>query len=292
MAFVRGRLGIEYNTTPANRDEGFRKGPLVAATLGIAVVLLAANTISRKLRKEDARSLAPVLEIVVEPQSKPGKSVAKDVPAKPLGGTIAKTLPAANGRPPRLKQLFDRLEIAEKSGNIDVAIAAIEDIRAYPGGAAADVDDRLARRLGKLNLRRLWELKDPRWVTEVTVRPGDNATRIARANGTTLAAVKKLNETENIDLVKSGTKIKVMRLPRFILVVHLRLKTADLQLNGKFFNRYDIAGAAPDVKSGSFEIKGSAANFLSSHGLVFDKETSKELDTLMPNSSILVVSEM
>ena len=292
MAFVRGRLGIEYTTTPRNDDDGFRKGPLVAATLLVAAIIVAVNFVARKVRemKEPAEDVAPAVTESPKPSAMPAETEKPKSSPKPrVTETIQRV---SHNRPPKLKQLLDRLDAAEKSGDTLVAIAAIEDIRAYPGDAAADLDDRLARRLGELNMIRLWEMKDARLVSEVTVRPGDNATRIARANGTTLAAIKKLNKAENIDLVKSGTKIKVMRLPRFILVVHLRLKTADLQLNGKFFKRYDIQEATAAAESGSFEVKSVASEFLAGHGLKFDPETSKELDTLMPRSSILVISEM
>ena len=287
MAFVRGRLGLEYNTTPTDRDDGFHTGPIVAVIAAIVFVLLTINTINRFRNREMPREglesaastpvVAPVQPVKAEPTPPPEPVLERS---------------DALRRPPRLRQLIDRLDTAERANDIQLAISAIEEIRVYPGGAAADLEDSLSRRLGELNLKWLWELKNAKWVTDVTIKRGDNATRIAREHGSTLASMRKLNPTIDLNLLKTGTKVKVMHLPRFILVVHLRLKTADLQLNGKFFKRYDLSGNGDAIKPGSYETTAPLSAFLAEHQLQFSSADLAELDMLVPKASTLVISEM
>lgn len=287
MAFVRGRLGIEYNTTPTDRDDGFHAGPIVMIIAAVAFVFLAINTINKFRNREMPRE---GLESVASTPTVVSAQPVKTEPAPPPVPVLE--MPNAMRRPPRLRQLIDRLETAERTADTLLAISAIEEIRAYPGGAAADLEDKLSRRLGELNLKWLWELKNAKWVTDVTIKRGDNATRIAREHGSTLASIKKLNPTLDLNLLKTGTKIKVMHLPRFILVVHLRLKTADLQLNGKFFKRYDLTGEDNAAKPGSYETTAPLSEFLTEHKLHFSNADLTELNALVPKASTLVISEM
>lgn len=295
MAFVRGRLGIEYNTTPSrDADGGIPKGFLVCAACAMLLILAATSIVRRYSGSKSEELLYENAAGKPSADAKPQAQAAaktEQTPPSPVQRS-ARKIEISPSRSPRLAQLLDKLNVAESTNDTILAIATIEEIRRFPGGAAADLDDRLARRLGELNLKRLWELKNQKWVSDVTVRPGENATRIARAHGTTVNAIKKLNPSTDINRLKHGFKIKVMHIPRFILVVHLRMKTADLQLNGKFFKRYDLTDVKDAAKPGSYETKYPLSGFLAGHGIALSPNDMDELDTLVPHSSILVVSEM
>ena len=192
-------------------------------------------------------------------------------------------------RPPKLRSLLMRLEEAEKRRDIEMAVTTIESIRALPGSLAADIDDALARRLGVLNLRRLFEVRNAQWVKTVTVRRGDSASRIAAENGSTLASFAKLNGG-SVEKVRLGAKLHVMDHPRFILVLRRRTRIADLSLNGKFFKRYDLQGAIK-MKEGAYEVPERRKLLWDRLGAVFGKDDCAELELLLPTGAPVLVSE-
>ena len=169
-------------------------------------------------------------------------------------------------------------------------VTTIELIRAMPGSPAADIDDSLARRLGTLNIRRLFELRNAQWVGQVTVKRGDVASRIASENGSTLASFARLNGG-NVDRVVLGKKMYVMSHPRFNLVIHRRTRTADLSLNGKFFKRYYIPGEVSG-KEGTYEFPASTKTFWRSLGVEFAADDRVEIETLMPPRASVIVAEL
>ena len=136
------------------------------------------------------------------------------------------------------QNLLLKLEKAEAAHDVELAVATIEQLRALPGEAVADLDNSLARRLGELNIRRLFVGKNRQWVKEVVVRRGDSATRIASENGSTLASLLKLNELPSADRLRIGQKLDVMDHPRFTIVVHRAAKYADLT-----FRQYQTCGS-------------------------------------------------
>ena len=183
-----------------------------------------------------------------------------------------------------------RLEEAEKRRDVEMAVTTIEAIRQLPGAPAADLDDSLARRLGKLNLRRLFDLHNGQWVKAVTVKRGDSASRIAAENGSTLASFSRLNGG-NVDRVVLGAKVLVMNHPRFNLVIRRRTRIADLSLNGKFFKRYDLQGEVK-MKEGTYELPDKRRAFWSGLGSPFSPDDRTELDILLPTGASVLVSEL
>ena len=166
------------------------------------------------------------------------------------------------------------------------------------GDAVVDADHHvvvdeglLARRLGELNIRRLFVGKNRQWVKEVVVRRGDSATRIASENGSTLASLLKLNELPSADRLNVGQKLEVMDHPRFTIVVHRAAKYADLTLKGKFFKRYDII-APVRAEEGNYETPARLRAFLAEKGIALAPADSAELDMLVPAKSSLLVSEL
>jgi hypothetical protein len=180
--------------------------------------------------------------------------------------------------------------VAEKAHDVEMAVTTIESIRALPGSLAADMDDALARRLGTLNLRRLFELRSAQWVKTVTVGRGDSASRIAAENGSTLASLARLNGG-NVETIRLGAKLHVMDHPRFNLVLHKRTRIADLSLNGKFFKRYDLQGEVR-AREGAYEVPSNRKNLWSGWGAVFGKDDRAELDMLLPKGAPILVSDL
>ena len=288
MSLARGRFGIEYNPKKMEPEpSGF--GWVVVAVALAALVSLAWVVVKR-IRNADP--LQEGVEIAaIEPAAQPA---AADVPQKPVGtnepprAVVRDT--EFSRRPTKLKNLLLRLKEAEKSRDVEMAVSTIESIRALPGSPAADLDDALARRLGTLNIRRLFELRSAQWVKAVEVRRGDSASRIAAENGSTLASLARLNGG-NIDRIILGAKLYVMDHPRFNLVLHRRTRIADLSLNGKFFKRYDLQGEAK-ARDGAHEIPERRKGFWEVFGPMFRKSDRSELDMLLPSGATLLVSEL
>ncbi len=198
---------------------------------------------------------------------------------------------AERNRPRHAQNLLLKLEKAEAAHDVELAVSTIEQLRALPGEAVADLDNSLARRLGELNVRRLFVDRNRQWVKEVTVRRGDSATRIAFENGATLASLLKLNSLPSADRLRVGQKLNVMDHPKFTLVVHRAAKYADLTLKGKFFKRYDII-APVRAATGNYETPAKLRAFLAEKGIALAPSDSAELDMLVPAKSSLLVSEL
>jgi hypothetical protein len=248
--------------------------------------------------KSLSRSINGVAEIATRPAPRPAAQPAvgktpPDPAVRPkaalpayIAGILADS--AAN-RPVKVRNLLMRLEEAERRSDVEMAVSTIEQLRALPGSPAADLDNVLARRLGDLNMKRLFVLKNAQWVKEVTVKRGDSASRIASENGSTLASLSRLNGG-SVDRVILGSKLRVMNHPRFNLVVHRRSRTADLQLNGKFFKRYDLTAPVTGA-DGAYEIPGRIRQFWTERGISFSMKDRAELEMLLPKGAAVLVSE-
>lgn len=305
MSFARGRFGIEYNTARTGDDPSGLLPWALGVVLVVALVSLVATMVARA--KREARDEAEVLALIessgadvgafkgdgesVEPLPKEDEVKAEEAPPEPELPPPEKI--AASGtakRPTKVTNLLMRLETAEKNRDIAMAIDAIEQLRALPGNPAADLDDSLARRLGVLNMRRLFGAGKSPWTTEIVVKRGDNATRIAYEHGSTLASFAKLNGGD-VSKVVIGKKMIVMDHPRFTLVVHRLTKTADLSLNGKFFKRYYLKG---DVRGdvGAYEIPERIRQLWTEKGILLDQQDRAELEMLMPRGAVVLIAEL
>lgn len=297
MAFSRGKYGIEYNV-PAPIVNRRRGVPPLAVALVAIVALLAAGSFAltlarryRSRRAEDAQAreatLATGASVATEESElapRPSAPPLTDEPPLRTGGTVAR-------RPQRVENLLMRLEEAERKRDLVMAVNSIEQLRAMPGAPAADLDDALVRRLGVLNARWLFELRNAQWVSEVTVKGGDSLARIAREHGSTVASAVRLNPGVDPDRITVGQKLKVMNHPRFNLVVHRRSQTADLQLNGKLFRRYDLV-APVRSEPGAYELTANARRFWAERSLEFSAADRRELETLLPGGTSVLVSEL
>ena len=289
MSLARGRFGIEYNPRRLE-PESSGLGWLVVAIALAAFVSLTWTLVKRvRAKRAEVEMVAAAVESTVpvdaEPPSVPSAATTQAFRAfRPLDASLAH-------RPPKVRNLLMRLEEAERRKDVEMAVTTIETIRALPGSPAADLDDSLARRLGALNIRRLFDLRNAQWVKTVTVGRGDSASRIAAENGSTLASFALLNGG-NVDRVVLGRKMYVLNHPRFGLVIHRRTRTADLSLNGKFFKRYDLQGDV-NIRDGAYEIPGQQRRlFWTGIGAVFSSDDRTELDQLLPSGAPVLVSEM
>ena len=290
MAHVSGRFGLEYNPRQRERDSS-GLGWVFALVAVVALISLVWTLVGRFRGGEEEAELAPppepppAQESPVEPEPKPSPAPEPIQSVAPVAGDgemLAK-------RPVKVRNLLMRLEEAERRRDVEMAVSTIEQLRALPGSPAADLDNVLARRLGDLNMKRLFVLKNAQWVKEVTVKRGDSASRIASENGSTLASLSRLNGG-SIDRVIIGSKLRVMNHPRFNLVVHRRSRTADLQLNGKFFKRYDLSSPVTGA-DGAYEIPGRIRQFWVERGISFSMKDRAELEMLLPKGAAVLVSE-
>ncbi len=277
--FERGKYGIEYTSQTVDK-ESRNLGWVIGAVIVVALVWLTWSLIQRPNApvEEDALSIAKVSTNTIK------KVILSEPPPPPI---VERS--HFSKRSAKVRNLLMRLEEAEKMHDIEMAVTTIEQLRDLPGSPVADLDDALARRLGTLNIKRLYELKNRQWVETVIVKRGDSASRIANEHGSTLASLAKLNGGK-IERIYIGQKLEVMNHPRFQLIVHRRARTADLQLNGKFFRRYDLK-TKPKKEAGAYELPESKRAFLAEE-IGFEMKDREELVTLLPIGTAVLVSEM
>ena len=280
MSLARGKFGIEYN--PQKMEPESSGFGWLAIVVALTALLSLSWVIVKRLRTSEP---APeTLEIAVAAPRQAGPAVTNEAPRAVVRDT------AFAHRPLNVRNLLMRLEEAEKRHDVEMAVSTIESIRALPGSPAADIDDSLARRLGSLNVRRLFEKRSAQWVKTVTVGRGDNASRIAAENGSTLASLSRLNGG-NVETIRLGAKLYVMNHPRFNLVLHRRTRIADLSLNGKFFKRYDLRGEIK-AREGAYEVPERRKQLWDGLGSVFSSADRAELETLLPRGAPVLVSEL
>ena len=279
MSLARGKFGIEYNPKQMEPESsGF--GWILVVVAFAALISLAVVVVKRV---QSAEPVPETLEIAATEASHVVFVTNEVLPA-----VVRDT--EFSHRPPKVRNLLMRLKEAEKSKDIEMAVTTIESIRSLPGLPAADIDDALARRLGTLNLRRLFEVRSAQWVKAVTVGRGDSASRIAAENGSTLASLARLNGG-NIDRIRVGAKLYVMDHPRFNLVLRRRTRIADLSLNGKFFKRYDLPGEVR-AKEGAYEVPERRKLLWDRLGSAFKADDRVELEMLLPTGAPVLVSEL
>ena len=278
---ARGKYNIEWVPRPQDDRQPSGLKWIVALVAAITLISFSFTLLSRFRARSEEPKVA-VLPAAAEVKIPPKPSLSD---AAVQSSAVSSPVAVENGkafktRPQKLRNLLLRLQEAEKDRNTVMAITTIESIRQMP--EAADLDNALARRLGTLNFKWLFEQHNPQWVAVHEVRRGDSASRIASEHGSTFASLKRLNGG-NLDKVLVGAKLFVLDHPRFALVVHRQLKYADLQLKGKFFRRYDLK-ESPTVKEGAYTWGEVAAK------LAFMDRS--ELDLLLSRSTVVAIAEL
>ena len=290
MSLNRGKFGIEWNPRQDEKKSSGLKWVFLA--VGLVALVSFSVTHVKRLRAKAAEEARKETRVTAAPEKKAAPKKAPPAVAPPPV-VIPKEVGEAvkeRQRPQRVRSLLLKLEEAERQRNVEMAAATIEQLRALPGSPAADLDDALARRLGVLNVKRLFDRKTKLWVRQVEVKRGDSASRLAAENGSTFASLVRLNGG-NVETIRVGQKLYVMAHPRFSLVVHRRSRTADLLLKDKFFKRYDVVESQPG-KDGAYALTRGTASFLKSLGLKFKTSDQTELELLLPVGSSIIVSDL
>ena len=292
MALERGRFGLEYDPRQRrNRSSGLG---WVFAVAALAAFVTFCWTLVRRIRAGREEAALVLREDVPDELLHRASSVSPPPAAASETSRVFQSFQPLNAdlmrRPPKVRNLLMRLEEAERRRDVEMAVTTIETLRALPGSPVADIDDTLARRLGALNLQRLFGLRSAQWVKEVRIGRGDTASRIAAEHGSTLASLSRLNGG-NVDRLVAGQSLYVLHHPRFVLVIHRRTQTADLSLNGKFFKRYDLR-APVKAREGTYEMPERRRLFWEGIGSAFGLEDRKELDLLLPKAMPILVSEL
>jgi LysM repeat protein len=201
-------------------------------------------------------------------------------------------LESAETRSTTDRNLLERLSTAVREKKISLEIDSLEKLCRRP--TLVDIKDPMLRRLGELNMKRFLSKEPSQWTTEVTVRRGDSLNRIAREHGTTLAAVRKLNNMVASDRITIGDKLRVPEFPGAVLEVHKSLKLADLNLKGKFFKRYAVTTDPKKTLSGPpYPITREAGPRTRFKQLKISMSANdlQEMDLLLAPGSSLVVTE-
>ena len=287
MSFRRGRFGIEYDPRQAEQPSG-GLGWVVAVVSLLAFVSLAWTIVNRYRARE--AEVPPPPQVETPPSTALQNDATSAPPAVVEAPAVKVEESAIINRPVKLRNLIMRLDEAKKRRDVEMEVTTIEQIRALPGSPAADLDDALAQRLGLLNVRRLFDLRNAQWVKQVVVKRGDVASRIASENGSTLASLARLNGG-NVEKVVIGRKLYVMDHPRFNLVIHRRTRIADLSLNGKFFRRYYLPGEVAG-KKGMYEFPANPKSFWRSLGVEFKPADRAEIEMLMPAKASVIVADL
>jgi len=279
--YAQGKFGIEYTPPPPKPESSW-----VGRVLFVAALVIVALVIRAIVKRISAPRTEDHQVQVLSPSPREDDNLHSTTTTSNYNSS-AITVDTSN-RPVRVRNLLLRLAAAERRGDIEMAVTTIEQLRGTPG--ADDLDDNLARRLGALNMRRLFELKSGQWTIPVTVKRGDLATRIAYEHGSTLASLAKLNDID-LDSLKVGQKLVVMNHPRFQLVITRRTHIADLSLNGKFFKRYDLTG---DVTAsvGSYATPERLRAFCAEKGITFKPLDRAELEMLLPKGTAVFIKDV
>ncbi len=285
----RGKYGVEWTKRPEDRESSLL-GRVVFVVILLSLVSLS-WTLVKRLRQEKSEAVeeAAVERVLPPPATAPSKDAVVPAGLAP-SATLPPPVASLEKRAPKVRNLLLRLQTAERSRDVEMAVSTIEQLRALPGSPVADIDDALARRLGDLNMHRLFSMKCAQWVATVTVKSGQSASRIAYEHGSTLASLVKLNGDRDVETIRPGQQLHVLNHPRFSLAVRRRTRTADLQLNGKFFKRYDLKDVTGE--DGVYEVALPIRSFWKERGLVLDKETRAELELLLPKGASVMISEL
>ena len=295
---------VEYDATRRQDPSGGWKW----AVLTVLLMAVLASFLYSRFFKASERN--PVVVPSPAPMSKMGHralqppetnsapaGVPQVVASPPKPSAAAKEAEewAANSsvRPARERTLLERLADAERLGNLAIAVDTIEQLRAKP--TMADLDDKLARRLGALNVKRLFSGEPVPWVTDTTVRRGQTVHRIAREHGTTVAAVRQLNRLAPQEEPVPGRKLRVLEFPKAAFVVHKQTRHADLTLNGRLFKRYYVStgkGTAPGAYPITSKSDEGPRSRFASLGIRVAPSDMLELDMFLAPGSVLTVSEM
>lgn len=296
---------VEYDANRRRRNQpgGWRLAVYAVVMVAVLISFISARGCFSskppvKAKGDDAVAKATAASELKPQQAKPEKKAAPvaqpkvQVPSQ-AARQASSWAENASGRSAKERTLLLRLADAERQGRLAIAVDTIEQLRARP--SMADIDDKLARRLGTLNVKRLFSGEAVPWVVDVTVRRGQSVHRIAKEHGTTVAAVRQLNGLSPTEEPEVGRHLRVLEFPRATFVVHRQTRHADLTLNGKLFKRYYVS-VGKNTVPGAYPItsapnEGPRSRF-AALGIMVAPTDMRELDMFLAPGSSLTVSEM
>lgn len=294
---------VEYDASRRrDRSGGWRLAVYAVVLVAVAISFISSRGCFSRKRTAKVDAGRSAASVPVKKRSVPLPSVSSNEVARPVPKPQAPSPAArqasswaenASGRSVRERTLLLRLADAEHQGRLAIAVDTIEQLRAIP--SMADIDDKLARRLGDLNVKRLFSGEPVPWVVEVTVRRGQSVHRIAKEHGTTVAAVRRLNGLSAAEEPSPGRRLRVLEFPRAAFVVHKPTRHADLMLNGKLFKRYYVS-VGSKTAPGAYPItslakEGPRSRF-AALGIKVASVDMQELDMFLAPGASLTISEM
>ena len=296
MGYARGRYGIEFQPEPPKEETPWLLwgvGALVAIAL-----LTGMMSFFRHLSREPEAEPAPAGEespgsetpetapSVAELEQSTGQTVSEEpAAARPTLPVPDPAIRLGKERSRRTNTLMQRWR--ESVTNLVMEIDSLEKLRMQSD--IADLDDAMAQRLGKLNLRYLFSEGRNPWVKTIEVKRGNNATRIANENGNTLACLRRLNG--DIANLRVGQRLRVLEDPKPRLEVHRTARYADLKLKEKFFKRYYLTDAVK-AEPCTDRFPAQTRQFLAEKGIVVSKDDLAELEMLLPKGAALNIYKL
>lgn len=284
MSLTRLKYGIETDSRNERGNEHPGLGWIVVAIVVVAAISFIVTVLGRISAGSDVTDKPAESVITIDEDEKKAPPVLKDVPPVEIDGF--------EGRSPKVRSLLMRLEKATESGQLEMQISTIEQLRDMRGAESADIAEELLPRLGQLNLSWLFDKNNPQWVTKVKIKGGDTASRIASEHGSTLASLKRLNGLSDAHRLVVGRELKVMNHPRFDIVLRVRLRAVDLYLNGKIFKRYFLPDDAGEitVKPGNYRTPANLKDYFRRSNINLREVDLEELNMLVPRNSRFNVS--
>ena len=283
MGYLRGKFGVEFS--PERKNE---ESPTAVIAVVVLVVLVAAVSFALTVRNR-FRAVKELETGMREPEGE----LVRPVQFSGIScGDVFKVSDVVDlrDRPAKVRSLLMRLEHAQETNDIEMAVETVEQLRALPGKPALDLDDRLAYYLGALNRQLLTSCRSSKWLVAVKVGPDMALSRISKEHGATLASTLMLNPDVRPDGNFTGRVVYVLNHPRFRLVVSRRSCRADLYINNRFFCRYGLL-AAVRAEAGDYQLTAGFRAFARNRGIVLAEADRDELEALLPPGINVLVTE-
>jgi len=142
----------------------------------------------------------------------------------------------------------------------DDLVTARTRLLALLGAGPDDVSRRhIERRLGTVNIKLVLTPRQMPEKVEYVVKRGDSVERIARRLGTTIESIQIANGIKNVNLIKAGDRLRVLKAV-FAITASKGRHDLVLTMNGAFFKRYATGtGQFGKTPTGTFVIRDKIA---------------------------------
>jgi lipoprotein-anchoring transpeptidase ErfK/SrfK len=218
--------------------------PWLWVVLAIALVSAAVSLLRRCTPADhtpgadDATAPVAGLTVADDGRSKP----VRDVPFVPTG------------------DLAGALREVDELIAADDLVTARARLLALLGAGPDDAARRhIERRLGTVNIKLVLTPRQMPEKVEYVVKRGDSVERIARRLGTTIESIQIANGIKNVNLIKAGDRLRVLKAV-FAITASKGRNDLVLTMNGAFFKRYATGtGQFGKTPTGTFVIRDKIA---------------------------------